>query len=181
MWPVTASFQSLLYANTVQIDSSEIRKFYFTLRPGQSSIESFPVRNLSALWYFPVPQTRWNTLVSAILTLNPLRKWKLTLMKRWRISMRDFRFLRTRKSSLEVAFKNRRCQRRRKWKWKVWPQQMQNKVCVAELGAPCWFDIEGNVDHLPLLLVHQLFVFWTRFLPVAAFHVLLRHVSAHDL
>ena len=23
--------------------------------------------------------------------------------------------------------------------------------------------------------------FWTRFLPVAAFHVLLRHVSAHDL
>ena len=33
----------------------------------------------------------------------------------------------------------------------------------------------------PLLLVHQLFVFWTRFLPVAAFYVLLRYVSAHDL
>ena len=59
-----------------------IASVLFSLRPGQRSIESFPVRNLSALWYFPVPQTRWNTLVSAILALNPLRKCKLTLMKR---------------------------------------------------------------------------------------------------
>ena len=56
-----------------------------------------------------------------------------------------------------------------------WPQQMQNKACTAELGAHCWFDIERNV------LVNQLFVFWTRFLPRTAFHVLLQHVSAHDL
>ena len=64
---------------------------------------------------------------------------------------------RTRKSSLEVAFKNRWCQRRCKWKWKVWPQQMQNKACVAELGAPCWFDIEGNVDNLYSWFINYLF------------------------
>ena len=29
---------------------------------------------IKCLGYFPVSQTRWNTLVSAILTLNPLRK-----------------------------------------------------------------------------------------------------------
>ena len=29
---------------------------------------------------------------------------------------------------------------------------MQNKACIAELGAHYWFDIEGNVDNLYFLL-----------------------------
>ena len=42
-------------------------------------MEGFPVRKLSALGYFPVLQTRWNTLVSEILTLNPLKEMKADL------------------------------------------------------------------------------------------------------
>ena len=41
---------------------------------GQRSTEGFPVRKLSALGYFPVLLIRWNTLMSEILTLNPLKK-----------------------------------------------------------------------------------------------------------
>ena len=42
-------------------------------------MEGFLVRKLSPLGYFPVLQTRWNTLVSEILTLNPLKEMKADL------------------------------------------------------------------------------------------------------
>ena len=29
-----------------------------------------------------------------------------------------------------------------------WPQQMQNKACIAGLDAHWWFDIVGNVNNL---------------------------------
>ena len=57
---------------------------------------------------------------------------------------------------------------------------MQNKACIAELGDHYCFDIERNVCNLYSWFINYLF-FWTRFLPIAAFHVLLQHVSAHDL
>ena len=91
---------------------------------------------IRCLGYFPVSQTRWNTVVSAILTLNPLRKWKTTLMKRKRISLRDFRFLRARKSSVspKVPLRNRKCQRRRKRKWKTFILTSAN----AKESLYCW-------------------------------------------
>ena len=36
-------------------------------------------------------------------------------------------------------------------------QQMQNKACIAELGAHYWFDIEGNVDNLYSWFINYLF------------------------
>ena len=42
-------------------------------------MEGFPVLRLSALGYFPGLPTRWNTLVSEILTLNPLKEMKADL------------------------------------------------------------------------------------------------------
>ena len=35
---------------------------------------------------------------------------------------------------------------------------MQNKVCIAELGAHCWSDIERNVDNLYSWLINYLFL-----------------------
>ena len=61
-----------------------------------------------------------------------------------------------------------------------WPQQMQNKACITELSAHYWFEIEGNIDNLYSWFINYLF-FWTRFLPIAAFHVLQQHVSPNDL
>ena len=30
---------------------------------------------------------------------------------------------------------------------------MQNKACIAELGAHYWYDIEGNVDKSNVILI----------------------------
>ena len=57
---------------------------------------------------------------------------------------------------------------------------MQKKASIAELGAHCWFDIEGTVDNLFSRFIKFLF-FWTLIYPEGVFHVLLEHVSAHDL
>ena len=38
-----------------------------------------------------------------------------------------------------------------------WPQQMQNKACIAELGAHYWFEIEGNVYNLYSWFINYLF------------------------
>ena len=42
-------------------------------------------------------------------------------------------------------------------------------------------DSTSKKMSITFLLVYQVFVFWTRFLPVAAFHVLQQHVSGHEL
>ena len=34
---------------------------------------------------------------------------------------------------------------------------MQNKACIAELGAHYWFDIEGNVNNLYSWFINYLF------------------------
>ena len=47
---------------------------------------------------------------------------------------------------------------------------MQKKASIAELGAHCWFDIEGTVDNL-----------FSRFIKFLFFGLFLEHVSAHDL
>ena len=38
-----------------------------------------------------------------------------------------------------------------------WPQQMQNKACIAELSAHYWFEIEGNIDNLYSWFINYLF------------------------
>ena len=122
-------------------------------------MEGFPVRKLSALWYFPVPQTRWNTLVSAILTLNPKenesRPWWNDRESQWgTLGFWELGSLfwkprsKTGGASADASGNG---------KLLFWPQQMQNKACIAELGAHCWFDIERNVDNLYSWLINYLF------------------------
>ena len=122
-------------------------------------MEGFPVRKLSALWYFPVPQTRWNTLVSAILTLNPKenesRPWWNDRESQWgTLGFWELRSLfwkprsKTGVASADASGNG---------KLLFWPQQMQNKACIAELGAHCWFDIERNVDNLYSWLINYLY------------------------
>ena len=38
-----------------------------------------------------------------------------------------------------------------------WPQQTQNKACIAELSARYWFEIEGNIDNLYSWFINYLF------------------------
>ena len=70
--------------------------------------------------------------MSAVLTLNLQRKWKLSSINQKRIWMRDFSFLRTWKSSLKAMLRSRSY----KWETFILTPPNSNKACFAEHGTP---------------------------------------------
>ncbi|CAH3103816.1 unnamed protein product [Pocillopora meandrina] len=88
----------------------------------------------SAIWFSRLAIKRKNNLKPSAVS-RPTIKWCRALFAT------DFGFLRTRKSSLKAptAFRNRKCQRRRKRKWKTYfdLSKCQTKPCIAGHGAHC--------------------------------------------